>query len=66
MFEKTIKAKIDGQHQGTVMVDQWTTNETNDTVYMSIHIRQGHMSLQMTKEQARELADALMQIVEAE
>jgi len=65
MFETTIKANIDGQHYGTVMVDQWTTLDENDSVYLSIHIRQGHMSLQMTKEQARELAEALTQIVEA-
>lgn len=65
MFETTIKANIDGQHYGTVMVDQWTTLDENDSVYLSIHIRQGHMSVQMTKEQARELAEALTQIVEA-
>jgi hypothetical protein len=66
MFDKTIKANIDGQHQGTVFVDQWTINDRNDSVYLSINIPNGHISVKMTKEQAQELAEALMQIVEAE
>jgi hypothetical protein len=66
MIDKTIKANIDGQHQGTVFVDQWTINDENDSVYLSVSVPNGHLSVKMTKEQARELAEALMQIVEAE
>lgn len=65
MFETTIKANIDGHYMGTVMVDQWTTNEQNDSVYLSVSVPNGHLSVKMTKEQARELAEALTQIVEA-
>jgi hypothetical protein len=66
MFDKTIKANIDGQHQGTVFVDQWTINDRNDSVYLSVSVPNGHLGVKMTKEQARELAEALTQIVEAE
>ena len=66
MYDKTISANIDGEHMGSVHVDQWTANEQNDTVWLACSISRATLSIYMTKEQARELADALMQIVEAE
>jgi hypothetical protein len=65
-MNKTIKASVDGENFGHVNVDQWTHNEENDCVYLASYVRNAHVSLWMSKDQARELAEALMKIAEAE
>jgi len=64
-MEKTITASVDKEYFGRVLVDQWTHNEENDCVYLAVTVRMANVSLWMSKDQARELAEALMKIVEA-
>lgn len=50
---------------GTITVDTYTEVSDGDSIWLSLSLRQAHVHTFLTKEQARQLIDALIKRVEA-
>ena len=56
---------ISTMNRGSIAIDHWTEDETNDSVWMNVTQARSSMSFMLTKDQARELAATLIEYAEA-